>query len=187
MYVESTFQTVCLLPDTAIPVRLVSISYSNLPQDHIVLERVCCLLVLNLVSSTLSCQPSYWTVIYHRTTLSWNVSNWTRVCVCVCVCVCLCVCVCIDPQDHIVLKCLKLNSTPCVQCGLCGKVNVSCSPRWATEHALKYLPVAGGSPEKSTFHKVLRWKDFSECVPTPRHSYPVLGFAWDVRHTVCHQ
>ena len=38
MYVESTFQTVCLLPDTAIPVRLVSISYSNLPQDHIVLK-----------------------------------------------------------------------------------------------------------------------------------------------------
>jgi hypothetical protein len=29
------------------------------------------------------------------------------------------------PQDQIVLKCLKLNSTPCVQYGLFGKVNVS--------------------------------------------------------------
>jgi hypothetical protein len=33
---------------------------------------------------------------------------------------------------------------PCVQYGLFGKVNVSCSLRWATKHALKYLPVAGG-------------------------------------------
>jgi hypothetical protein len=36
------------------------------------------------------------------------------------------------PQDRIVLKYLKLNSTPCVQNGLFGKVNVSCHPRWGT-------------------------------------------------------
>jgi hypothetical protein len=37
-----------------------------------------------------------------------------------------------------------LNSTPCVQYVLFGKVNVSHGPRWAREHAVKYLPVAGG-------------------------------------------
>ncbi len=31
---------------------------------------------------------------------------------------------------HIVQKCLKLNSTPCVQCGLFWKVNVSQSHGW---------------------------------------------------------
>jgi len=38
-------------------------------------------------------------------------------------------------QNQIVLKFLKMNSTPCVQYGLFGKVNVSGSPWWGTEHA----------------------------------------------------
>jgi hypothetical protein len=49
------------------------------------------------------------------------------------------------PQDQIVLKCLKLISTPCVHYGLFGKMNVSRSPRWAAEHAGEYLSVAGGA------------------------------------------
>ncbi len=48
------------------------------------------------------------------------------------------------PQDQLVLKCLKLNSTPCVQYGLVGKVNVSPTSSWGREHAVEYLSVAGG-------------------------------------------
>ena len=47
-------------------------------------------------------------------------------------------------MSQIVLKCLKLNSTPCVQYGSFRKMNVSSSPGWGKEHAVKYLPVAGG-------------------------------------------
>jgi hypothetical protein len=47
-------------------------------------------------------------------------------------------------QEQIVLKCLRLNSAPCVQYGLFGKVNVSRNPCWVTEHAVEYLPVACG-------------------------------------------
>jgi hypothetical protein len=62
------------------------------------------------------------------------------------------------PQNHIVLKCLKLNSKTCVQYGLqvfC-KVNVSRGPWWATEQAgVSLVLVAGGLRLRVFTHALL--------------------------------
>ena len=106
----------------------------------------------------------YYVYMYIHANINMYMYMYIHTCICIYIHIVICIRTCIYIyirlvmtlsvillQNQIVLKFLKMNSTPCVQYGLLGKVNVSDSPWWGTEHAggswcvCVFVCVSGGS------------------------------------------